>query len=97
MDGLIIANIKKELEETILGKRINKIFQPKKDEIVLHIHNHRVLLSANATAAGLYITKEKHENPEKAPMFCMLLRKHMLGRIISINQPDFERIIEIEV
>ncbi|MCL1924667.1 MAG: NFACT family protein [Defluviitaleaceae bacterium] len=97
MDGLIIANIRKELEEALVGKRINKIFQPKKDEIILHIHSYRLLMAAGATAPGLYLTKEKYENPEKAPMFCMLLRKHALGKIVAIKQPHFERIIELEI
>lgn len=97
MDGLIIANIKKELQNTLIDKRINKAFQPKKDELVLYINSHRLLLSANATAPGIYLTNEKRENPEKAPMFCMLIRKHALGKIVSINQPRFERIIEIEI
>ena len=96
MDGLIIANIKKELE-MFLGKRINKAFQPKKDELILHINSYRLLFSANATAPGVYLTKEKKENPEKAPMFCMLIRKHALGKIVSITQPRFERILQLEI
>ncbi|MCL1996681.1 MAG: NFACT family protein [Defluviitaleaceae bacterium] len=100
LDGIIVANIKHELCR-IVGGRIDKIYQPNKDEIVLTVRaggaNHKLILSANATAPRIHFTKESFENPASPPMFCMQLRKHISGRIVSVTQPNFDRIIEIQI
>lgn len=97
-DGVVIANLVSELNSTILGGRISKIAQPEKDEILLTIKGNdrpvRLLLSANASLPLLYLTSQNKPSPLTAPSFCMLLRKHILGgRIMSIEQPDMERIV----
>lgn len=101
-DGITIANMVYELNKTILGGRINKISQPEPDELILTIKGndgqHKLLLSANASLPLIYITKENKTNPLTAPNFCMLLRKYITnGRILSITQPDFERVICFEI
>ena len=100
LDGIIIANIKNDLSK-IIGGRINKIYQPAKDEVVLTIRangeNHKIILSANAVSPRIHFTNEKFENPSAPPMFCVLLRKHISGNIISVEQPGFDRIIEITI
>lgn len=101
-DGIVISKIVHDMKERILGGRIYKIYQPENDEINLMIKNHgntyRVMLNASATLPLVYFLKENKHNPKTAPNFCMLLRKHIgNGRIVNINQPSFERIIEIEV
>ncbi len=102
LDGLVIANVIKELNDTLLGGRINKISQPENDALVLLIKNNRsqykLFLSANASLPLIYITQENKPNPITAPNFCMLLRKHLnSARILSITQPGLERIIDIEI
>lgn len=97
-DGITVSNIVYELQAKILGGRIYKIYQPEPDELILIIKtpdgNYRLLLSANATLPLLYLTTENKNNPMTAPNFCMLLRKHIgNGRIIEIEQPQFERIV----
>lgn len=102
LDGIVIANIVNELQSTLLDGRIYKIYQPEQDEIIFVIKNqketYRLLLSASASLPLVYLTEETKENPMTAPNFCMLLRKHLNhGKIISIEQPDFERIIKIGI
>ncbi|MCL2396673.1 MAG: NFACT family protein [Defluviitaleaceae bacterium] len=101
-DGLMIAAIVNELSQSLAGGRIDKVFQPERDEIVLAIRagggNHRLLLTANAGFPRLHLTAAAKENPLTAPMFCMLLRKHIQGgRITGITQPNFERIVHIAI
>ena len=97
-DGITVSNIVYELQNKIIGGRIYKIYQPEPDELNLIIKtpegNYRLLLSANATLPLLYLTTENKNNPMTAPNFCMLLRKHIgNGRIVQIEQPQFERIV----
>lgn len=101
-DGIVIANIVKDMRDCLLGGRIYKIYQPEPDEINLVIKNngttYRFMLNASATLPLAYFLNENKANPQTAPNFCMLLRKYIgNGRIIAVNQPAFERIIEIEI
>lgn len=101
-DGITIANIVKELNDTLTGGRLNKIAQPEADELLLTIKTsngqHRLVLSANASLPLLYLTDKNKPSPLTAPNFCMLLRKHIQnGRIVSITQPGLERIVNIEI
>ena len=103
-DGIMIAAVTQELAENLAGGRIDKIYQPENDEIILMIRsrgaNHRLLLCANASFARMHLVAEgfQKENPLTAPMFCMLMRKHLQGgRIADIVQPNFERIVRINV
>ncbi len=101
-DGITIANIKSELNRTILNGRIYKIAQPEADELLLTIKTgegqKRLFLSANASLPLVYLTDKNKTSPMTAPGFCMLLRKHIQnGRITAITQPDFERILCFEI
>ena len=100
LDGTTISSIVHELSTTVVGGRIDKITQPEPDEIIIGIRaggkNHKLLLTTNAAAPRINFTAVSKTSPLKAPMFCMVLRKHIAsGRIIAIYQPKFERIIEI--
>ncbi len=101
-DGIVTACIVNELQEVLAGGRIDKITQPERDEINIMIRNggknYRLLISASSSDPRMHITTEQKENPEKAPMFCMLLRKHLSsGKVISFTQPDFERVIKMQI
>ncbi len=101
-DGIVIANLVKELNETIQNGRISKIAQPENDELLLTIKGNRgqirLLLSASASLPLIYLTTENKPSPMTAPNFCMLLRKHIAnGRITKIEQPNMERIIKFEI
>ena len=98
LDGIVLSNIAKEIENCALNLRIDKIHQPERDEVVLILRNHRLLLSANPTNPKVCFVLSPSENPLQAPLFCMVLRKHLAGgKIVRINQPGFERILEIIV
>ncbi len=101
-DGVTIANVVKEMNDTIIGCRINKIAQPESDELILTIKGScgqkRLFISADASLPLIYFTENNKPSPLTAPGFCMLLRKHLQnGRIVAVNQPGLERIIHIEI
>lgn len=101
-DGSVINSILFELNQKLQNGRIDKIYQPEKDELIIGIRgfqeNYKLLISASSTFPRLHLTMENKSNPQTPPTFCMLLRKHLIGgRLISINQPEFERIIEITI
>lgn len=101
-DGITIANLVKEMNDTIIGCRIYKIAQPENDELILTIKGScgqkRLFLSASASLPLVYFTESNKPSPLTAPGFCMLLRKHLQnGRIVSVTQPGLERIIHIDI
>ena len=100
-DACFMAAIAAELNNKILGARVEKVQQPEKDEIVLTLHigrdTRRLSISAGASCPRINLTGILKENPASPPMFCMLLRKHLVGgRLTSIKQLGFERAIELE-
>ena len=102
LDGIVIANLVKDLNNNIINGRISKIAQPENDELLLTIKGKngqvRLLLSASASLPLLYLTETNKSSPMTAPGFCMLLRKHIAnGRITAVFQPDMERIVNIEI
>ena len=90
MDGFTLSFLQKELRDTLLGGRVDKVNQPERDALLLLVRsgvNHRLLLSANANQARAQLTAQSYENPAEPPMFCMLMRKHLLGsRIVDTNE-----------
>ncbi|EOT27532.1 hypothetical protein C805_01640 [Eubacterium sp. 14-2] len=108
-DGIVIANLVKELNETVRNGRISKIAQPENDELLLTIKTSRteaaaksgqvrLLLSASPSLPLIYLTQANKTSPLTAPNFCMLLRKHIAnGKITGIHQPNMERIINFEI
>ena len=100
-DGITIANLAKELNDTLAGGRIQKVAQPEKDELILTIKQYdiyKLFLSADASLPLVYLTESTKPNPLTAPNFCMLLRKHFnSARIVSITQPGLERSLDIKI
>lgn len=101
-DGIAISCIAHELNEILKDGRVDKVLQPEHDEIILAVRaggkNRRIVLSASPSNPRVHLTTVQKENPEKAPMFCMLLRKHLVGgKVKGVFQPDFERIIEFHI
>jgi len=100
-DGTTISSVVHELS-VLVGGRIDKITQPEPDEIFLSVRskgaNYKVMLTANSNAPRFGFTKQSKNSPLTAPMFCMVLRKHISsGRILAITQPNFERIVEFRI
>lgn len=102
LDGIVIANIVSELKNRLLGGKVDKIYQPERDGIVMLIRNkgenHKLFITASASHPRLHITSLSRPNPDNAPQFCMLLRKTLSGgRVTDIIQPEFERIVIINI
>lgn len=101
-DGIITAAMTKELQDNITLGKIDKIYQPEVDELVLNIHtrdgNKRLYATVDSSAACVRLIESNPLNPPTPLAFCMLLRKHLQGgRIVSVEQKDSERIIEISL
>ena len=102
LDGIVIAGVVKQLNQTILNTKIAKIAQPEPDELLLTCKgpgaNYRLALSASASLPFVYLTDQNKPSPMVAPTFCMVLRKHIAnGKIVSITQPHMERIIRMDI
>lgn len=99
-DGITTKAVISELQPLLIGGKINKIFQPTKNEITLSIYNkenYTLLLSANPDYCRLHLTTHTKPNPQNAPNFCMLLRKYLIGaKIIDISTYDLERTVQIK-
>ena len=98
LDAICLTAVLEELRKVLEGGRIDKVYQPSRDEIVLAVRgageNVKLLLSASPNGPRLHLTKEVRENPAQPPMFCMLLRKHLTGaRFLRLEQPELERIV----
>ena len=101
-DGIITYAITEELTRKLTLGKIEKIYQPGPEELLIHIHtrngNVRLFISCNSQSARVCLTTGAYVNPEQPPTFCMLLRKHLQGgRITSVRQRGSERIIEIDI
>ncbi len=101
-DGMMMYAVSLELARELTGGRIEKIYQPRREELLLHIHTEkgrrRLFISACAGSARINLTERSYENPTAPPTFCMLLRKHIQGgRITDIRQVGSDRIMEISI
>ena len=86
-----------ELRKTALGARIEKVYQPERDEILLQMRSFeggkRLLINAGSNNARIGFCEIPKENPQNPPMFCMLLRKYLQGaKLVEIEQADFDRV-----
>ena len=101
-DGIITYAEAKELKERIVPGKIEKVYQPGPEDLLVHIHtqrgNVRLFISCNSQSARVCLTEGSYTNPDQPPTFCMLLRKHLQGgRITDVRQKDAERIMEIDI
>ena len=100
LDGAFLYAVKSETE-FLKGSRVEKVYQPSRDEIIIGLRTrqgaYRLLISANANNSRVHITKISVDNPKTPPMFCMLLRKHIGGgKLIDIRQDGLERILYLD-
>lgn len=101
-DAVTVRCLTQELCEKLINGRIDKIHQPEKDEITINIRtltdSYKLVLSASSAHPRVHFTNVSKKNPITAPMFCMLLRKHLgSGKITAIEQVGFERIIKFSI
>ena len=101
-DACMMRAVLGEFSSEFPEAKIEKVLQPRNDEIDMVIHHgrtsRRLVFNVGPNAPRLQLSDKQKENPLKAPMFCMLLRKYFLGaRIVSVTQPGFDRIAEFTV
>ena len=99
-DASMLICLSREID-ALCESRIEKIYQPSGDEIVIMLHSAtkraKILINAGSNYPRICITEGSFENPQKAPNFCMLLRKHLqAGKLISSKTFGFERAVDIE-
>ena len=85
----------------MLGTRVDRVFQPNRDELILAFRGfsaaYKLLISARANSARVNLTTIPVENPQQPPMLCMLLRKKLQGaKLLEITQPDLERALMLK-
>ena len=98
-DAVFLSAVLDEIREKAANARVDKIHQPSRDTLILHLRcaegREKLIFAANPTAPRLHLTSASPENPAEPPMFCMLLRKHLSGaRLINISQIPMERCAE---
>ena len=99
LDGITLQLLTDELHQSLEGCRIDKVFQPDKHTVVLHLRGFsgikKLLLSILPSDPHIILTEGVRDNPQMPPSFCMLLRKYISGsKIQSITNPGYERLIE---
>lgn len=98
MDGFSVFALSEEINKELSGTRVDKIQQTEHDELLISFFGKygqkKLRLTANPSFARVCLTQDKKQSPKTAPLFCMLLRKHLSGaKFLSATQPDFERIM----
>lgn len=101
LDGAFLRHLKKEITDRALGARVDKIYQPNKEELVFLLRTRqeafKLLLSARANSPRIHFTKYAPENPKVPPMLCMLLRKRLSGaKLVEVRQPGLERLLYLD-
>ncbi|MBR7181576.1 MAG: NFACT family protein, partial [Clostridia bacterium] len=100
-DAGFLSCVAAEQRETALGARIEKVYQPEKDAIVLLMRTfaggRRLLINAGSANPRIGFTAVSFENPQTPPQFCLLLRKHLSSaKLVDIRQEGFERVLRLE-
>lgn len=98
LDGLYLHCLKQEIAASAVGNRVEKVHQPARDEIVLHLRGRsgarKLLISVRPDSPRVHFTSRAPENPEKPPMLCMLLRKYLTGALVSsVEQCGLDRVL----
>ena len=103
-DGFLAGVIARQLAQDLQGAKIERVQQPEADMILLQLYapltgqRRKLLICTAPQGARVHYTKLSFENPQEAPNFCMLLRKHLQGgRILTVTQPATERILEFHL
>ncbi len=99
-DGAYLYTIRQELLP-LIGARADKIHQPSRDELIVHLRSRegtsRLLISTAGDTARVHLTSVSIENPAVPPMFCMLLRKHLGGgRLTDVRQEGLDRVLFLD-
>ncbi len=103
LDAMVLTALRREMEAPLVGAKIDRISMPERDVLILSVHSReaggrKLLLTTRPGSARIHFTEQTYENPPQPPMFCMLLRKHLLGgRITALEQPPGERVLLLRI
>ncbi|MFA5341267.1 MAG: NFACT family protein, partial [Clostridia bacterium] len=102
LDGLAVKCLAYELDRICANAKIQNVYMPKKDEVILGIYSnstsYNISLSLEPSSPGIYLKREKTQNPKTPFSFCMFLRKHIgNGYITKVYTKDYERIIYFDI
>ena len=102
LDTVMLSALAAELRPKLEGARIDKVQQPEREQVLFSIRNKgenmRLLINAGAGSGRVALTRQSFENPAEPPMFCMLLRKYLVGaRIEKLTQPNWERLLMVDI
>lgn len=98
LDGIFLKKIRDEIAPLIVGSRVEKIHQPSREELVLHLRSRagafKLFLSVRVNSPRVHLTQNVPENPATPPMFCMLMRKKLTNSLlVAVRQPALERVL----
>ncbi len=101
LDGIYLRFIKNEIEKECLLSKVEKIYQPTEEEIIIVFRGktggRRLLLNSSGSCQRIALSEERPENPYNPPMFCMLLRKHLSGgTLTAVRQNGLDRVIMLD-
>ena len=81
-DGIVTKAIASELQQ-LSGARVDKIFQPNSNNVIIGCYingkNYALNICTNSNNYRIHLTTHPKPNPQIAPNFCMVLRKHLTG------------------
>ena len=100
MTNVDIHTICQELNDLLVGARVDKSFQPTKDTVVMRFHKAGTGRLDLVIQAGkrIHISQYPLTNPQNPPSFPMLLRKRVKGaNVVSVSQHNFDRVVEIKM
>ena len=102
LDGLTLGFLAREMNAALSGARIERVNQPEKDMLLVLLRNngrnYKLILSASPSFARAHLTEKQFVNPLNAPMFCMLMRKHLTGgKLIAVRQLGGDRVLLLEM
>ena len=100
-DAGMLASVINEIKTLSEGARIEKVYQPSRDELILQMRSYeggkRLLINAGGNNPRIGFSESPRENPQNPPMFCMLLRKYLNGaKLCDVRQAGFERVVYFE-
>lgn len=101
LDGIFLSVLKQDIADTVINARVDKIYQPSKEEIMITLRyrggSKKLFLSASANSPRIHFTEISLENPKTPPMFCMLMRKHLsTAKLVNVRQLGMDRVLFLD-
>ncbi|MGM9521366.1 MAG: NFACT family protein [Oscillospiraceae bacterium] len=101
LDSIFLKGLTAELDRAITGAKIEKVLMPARGSLVFGLKAERrisLFVGGSSGSARIHLTNQEYEKPVEPPMFCMLLRKHLVGaRVLSVRQPELDRVLELRL